>query len=157
MSGFLRSIRQTFSELQRALWYTFKRRGSPDCYRIHREFSNQVSSVIRETRPAYEMKIADDKDPKRQFKLVRTSLSGPVKEIHVKNASDTIISDASGVADIFAETFSTVFTVEPPLGGSKLSTPPSRRSIQDIDFTPARLASKLNKLMINKSPGPDNT
>ena len=129
---------------KRALWHAFKRTRSPHSYWIHREFSNQLSSVIKEARFTYEKKIAGDKDLKRLFKLVRTSLSGPVKKILVKSASDTIVSNASRVADIFAETFSTIFTVEPTLGGSTLSTPPNRRSIQYIDFTSERLVSRLS-------------
>jgi hypothetical protein len=120
---------------KRSLWRAFKRSGSATHYEAHRAFSNHLSSVIREARLEYEKGIADDKDPKRLYKHIRTKLSGPVKTIHVKDDSGLVVDSNNGVADVFAETFSKVFITEPPLAASTLSGNCNPNCITDIIFS----------------------
>jgi hypothetical protein len=140
---------------KRSLWRAFKRSGSATDYEAHRAFSNHLSSVIRETRLKYEKGIADDKDPKRLYKHIRTKLSGPVKTIHVKDDSGLVVDSNNGVADVFAETFSKVFITEPPLAASTLSGNCNPNCITDIIFSRDTVLEKFKKLKTSKSSGPD--
>jgi hypothetical protein len=140
---------------KRSLRRAFKRSGSEPDYEAHRAFSNNLSSVIWEARLGYEKCIADDKDPKRLYKHIRTKVSGPVKTIHVKDASGLVVDNNNGVADVFAETFSKIFITEPPLAASNLSGNCNLNCITDINFSRDTVLEKLKKLKISKSSGPD--
>ncbi|KAJ3651651.1 hypothetical protein Zmor_017676 [Zophobas morio] len=140
---------------KRALWRAYKRSGSNVVYRIHRAFSNKLSSDIREARCVYEKNIAEAKDAKRLYKYIRTKLSGPVATPQLKNPSGEILDNNEHVADMFATTFSSVFTVEPPGYLPKVSGPPNPISCGEIIFTPNLVCEKLKQLKGSKSPGPD--
>ncbi|RZC34998.1 Exo endo phos domain containing protein, partial [Asbolus verrucosus] len=70
---------------KRALWRVFKRTRTDGDFRIHREFSNELSYIIKDARVAYEKRIADQKDPKSFYKYVRSKLSGPVTTPRIKD------------------------------------------------------------------------
>ncbi|KAJ3654771.1 hypothetical protein Zmor_013937 [Zophobas morio] len=98
---------------KKALWRAFKRTGTETNYNAHRAFSNHLSTVIREARLVNEKCIAEDKDTINLFKHIRTTLSGSVKTVKVKDAAGMVNDNSYTVADIFADSFAKVFTLEP--------------------------------------------
>ena len=65
------------------------------------DFSNHVLSVIKEARLKYEYSIAADKNPKRLYKYIRTKVSRPVRSIHVRDASKTVVNNYEDVVEVF--------------------------------------------------------
>jgi hypothetical protein len=140
---------------KRALWKTFKRTGEQTDYVAHRAFSNKLSTIIKEERIRYELKIANSNNPKSFYKHVRTALGGPVKIPQVRNVDGNIVRDHTDCANIFAESFSKVFTRESVAGTPKLDFPRNTTAITDIEFSEELVLEKLRGLDKTKSPGPD--
>jgi hypothetical protein len=140
---------------KRALWKTFKRTGEQTDYVAHRAFSNKLSTIIKEERIRYELKIANSNNPKSFYKHVRTALGGPVKIPQVRNVDGNIVRDHTDCANIFAESFSKVFTRESVAGTPKLDFPRNTTAFTDIEFSEELVLEKLRGLDKTKSPGPD--
>jgi hypothetical protein len=140
---------------KRALWKTFKRTGEQTDYVAHRAFSNKLSTIIKEERIRYELKIANSNNPKSFYKHVRTALGGPVKIPQVRNVDGNIVRDHTDCANIFAESFSKVFTRESVAGTPKLDFPRNTTACTDIEFSEELVLEKLRGLDKTKSPGPD--
>jgi hypothetical protein len=140
---------------KRALWKTFKRTGEQIDYVAHRAFSNKLSTIIKEERIRYELKIANSNNPKSFYKHVRTALGGPVKIPQVRNVDGNIVRDHTDCANIFAESFSKVFTRESVAGTPKLDFPRNTAAFTDIEFSEELVLEKLRGLDKTKSPGPD--
>ncbi|KAH0815226.1 hypothetical protein GEV33_007565 [Tenebrio molitor] len=129
--------------------------GEQTDYVAHRAFSNKLSTIIKEERIRYELKIANSNNPKSFYKHVRTALGGPVKIPQVRNVDGNIVRDHTDCANIFAETFSKVFTRESVAGTPKLDFPRNTTAFTDIEFSEELVLEKLRGLDKTKSPGPD--
>ncbi|KAJ3645915.1 hypothetical protein Zmor_023534 [Zophobas morio] len=140
---------------KRSLWRTFKRTGKEDDYKVHRAFSNRVSSIIKDVKHKYEKRIADQKNPKKFYSYIRNKLSGPVRKPQVKDATGHIIEDDCVTANIFAETFAQSFTIEPDADIPNLLTTHNFDCLSGICFSYDLIKDKLHKLDTTKSPGPD--
>jgi hypothetical protein len=123
---------------------------------VHRAFSNKLSTIIiKEERIRYELKIANSNNPKSFYKHVRTALGGPVKIPQVRNVDGNIVRDHTDCANIFAESFSKVFTRESVAGTPKLDFPRNTTAFTDIEFSEELVLEKLRGLDKTKSPGPN--
>ncbi|KAJ3656483.1 hypothetical protein Zmor_015556 [Zophobas morio] len=122
---------------------------------LTRLFFNHISTVIREARLDYEKRIAENKDTKTLFMYIRTTLSGPVKTVKVKDAAGMVNDNSYTVADIFADSLAKVFTVEPLSGMPNLSSVCNSNSTTNIKFSPDAVSEKLRRLKVTKSPSPD--
>ncbi|KAJ3654552.1 hypothetical protein Zmor_013731 [Zophobas morio] len=140
---------------KRALWRTYKRSGSELDYRIHREFSNRLSTAIKEARCVYEKNVAEAKDAKKLYKYIRTKFTGPVSTPRLKNTFGEVLDNNKIIADTFADAFSNVFTIEPSGCLPKLNNICKPISFSDISFTTDVVHKKLKQLKVSKSPGPD--
>ena len=103
----------------------------------------------------HESRIADSKNTKSLFKHIRTKLSGPVAIIQIRDNSGILTDNISEVANILADTFSTVFTRESLDAIPNVSGPPNLASLSEVDFSECAIYEKLKKLDVSKSPGPD--
>ena len=119
-------------------------------------FSNKVSATIRDARCNYEKRIAALKDVKCFYKYVRSSLVGPVKTPHLRDVSGRVTEDSQLVANLFADTFAKVFTVDTNSNLPTVQTPPNSTTITSVEFSEVAIAKKISKLRITKSPGPDS-
>ncbi|XP_063915606.1 uncharacterized protein LOC135131690 [Zophobas morio] len=126
-----------------------------DDYKVHRAFSNRVSSIIKDVKHKYEKSIADQKNPKKFYSYIRNKLSGPVRKPQVKDATGHIIEDDCVTANIFAETFAQSFTIEPDADIPNLLTTHNFDCLSGICFSYDLIKDKLHKLDTTKSPGPD--
>ncbi len=127
------------------VWRNYKRSGSEESYKAYRTFSNQVSTVIKNAKIAYESRIANSKNTKRLFKHVRTKLSEPVATIQIRDNSGTLTHDSSEVANILADTFSIAFTRESLDAIPNVSGPPNLASLSEVDFSECAIYEKLKK------------
>jgi hypothetical protein len=93
-------------------------------------FSNRLSTIIKE-----EQRIANSKNPKSFYKHVRTALGGPVQIPQVRNVDENIVRDHTDGANIFAESFSKVFTRDSVAGKPKLDFPRNPTAFIDIEFS----------------------
>ena len=96
------------------------------------------------------------KDVKCSYKYVRSSLFGPVKTPHLRDASGHVTEDIQLVADLFAGTFVKAFRVDTNSNLPTVQTPPNYTAIASFEFFEVALAKKISKLRTTKSPGPDN-
>ena len=124
---------------KRALWRNYKRIGSGDSYKVHRTFSNQISTDIKKTR------IADSNDTKRLFKHIRTKLKVPIQ---IRDNSDTLTNDSGEVANILADIFSIVFTREFLDVIPNVLGPPNPTSLSEVDF-PECATYKVRRVRIS--------
>ena len=60
------------------------------------------------------------------------------------------------VANLFADTFAKVFTVDTNSNLPTVQTPPNSTTITSVEFSEVAIAKKISKLRITKSPGPDS-
>jgi hypothetical protein len=90
--------------------------------------------------------------PKSFYKHVRTALGGPVKIPQVRNVDGNIVRDHTDCANIFAESFSKVFTRESVAGTPKLDFPRNTTACTDIEFSEELVLEKLRGLDKTKSP-----
>ncbi|RZC41180.1 hypothetical protein BDFB_013254 [Asbolus verrucosus] len=144
---------------KRALWRAFKRTRTEGDFRIRREFSNELSYIIKDARVAYEKRIADQKDPKSFYKYIRSKLSGPVTTPGIKDVDGGVLDNDEAIANIFANTFSKSFIVEPNTVIPYNNYLPERNvpaRLKHIEFSEDDIREKINKLKRSKSPGPDN-
>ncbi|XP_063930367.1 uncharacterized protein LOC135142576 [Zophobas morio] len=140
---------------KRALWRAFKRSGNQNDYKAHRNFSNNLSVIIREARIAYEKQLADSTDTKRFYRHIRNKHSGPVSTLQLRDDDDKITDDCATVANIFADTFSKTYTLETDNTLPSAIIPKPKVSLDSIEFPEDVICSKLKKLKPSKSPGPD--
>jgi hypothetical protein len=82
-------------------------------------------------------------------------LGGPVKIPQVRNVDGNIVRDHTDCANIFAESFSKVFTRESVAGTPKLDFPRNTAAFTDIEFSEELVLEKLHGLDKTKSPGPN--
>ncbi|KAJ3665857.1 hypothetical protein Zmor_001324 [Zophobas morio] len=140
---------------KRALWRKFKRSSSDTDYKIHRDFSNRLLTTIKDARIAYERRIADHNDVKRFYKHVRNQISGSVTTPQLKDENGRVIEDCASVAEIFAQTFSSAFTIAPNNILPSLAGPSHGLYLDSVEFPETVVCAKLKKLKCTKSPGPD--
>ena len=132
---------------------------------IEKEFKRARNLVRRETRKIMQneqivVAKACKENPKKFWQFVRSKSSsfssiGNIKHTD-NNGAETIITDDSEKSTAFADYFAKVYTREP----TGISEAPKQVKPADdmnsIIFSKASIYTKLSKLKIGKSPGPDN-
>ena len=114
-------------------------------YAAHRTFSNQLTSA----------RIAESRDLKLFYKHIRSELLGPVGSLQTRDNSGNIVDNNHTGANVFADTFSRVFTKEPSDVMPIITGASNTFSLCNTDFSKSVVCEKLKKLRMSKSPGPD--
>lgn len=140
---------------KKKLWNNYRRLKNPEDYRIHRQYSNQLSTDIKAARKKYEERIVNANDPKVLYKYVRKNLSSKVTIPLVKNTDGSPCTSESDSAEVFAEKFQNSYIFEPIGPFMNLSTPRKEHQLDNVLITPEVIEEHLSRLDINSAPGPD--
>ncbi|KAJ3662053.1 hypothetical protein Zmor_006420 [Zophobas morio] len=140
---------------KKILWKTYKRTGNEMDYAAHRTFSNLLASKIKDSKVAYEARLANSKNPKCFYKYIRDTLGGSVRTPQIQNSVGTLITENEDIANVFADSFANQFTIEPLHSPPDIAAPQCSVSLSSVDFIEDEIRVKLQKLKKTKSPGPD--
>ncbi|KAJ3656648.1 hypothetical protein Zmor_000101 [Zophobas morio] len=141
---------------KRRLWKIYKRSRNQSDYVSHRTYSNRLSNTIKKARISFENNVANSKDPKLLYKYIRSSINGLAETPQLKNHNGDLITDNYVTAEVFADSFSANYLVEPPIHSSLTSDSIVHSSIlMDVEFSEDNISKKINSLKENTSPGPD--
>ena len=97
-------------------------------------------------------------NPKKFWQHVRSKTSscsgiGDIKVVE-GNSTKTICADSEKV-DAFSDYFSKIYTIESDVAFDTLPVILPLNSLPEIQFSKSEVLHKLDKLKLNKSPGPD--
>ncbi len=131
----------------------------------HREFTkqrNKVKQMTRKLQREVEKKISRNaKANQKQFwsyikKRLKTT-SGIADLVKSKPGDEEQLTNSDGEkAEVLSTFFSSVYTEEPDTGIPVLERKQVDRPLDEIEFTREEVMKKLQKLKIDKSPGPDS-
>lgn len=141
---------------KKSLWQRYRRSGLIGDYAKHRHLSNELALLIKDSRRNFETNVVNTSNPRRLYKYVRSSMSSKVTTPQLRNKNGILTSLNDEVASIFADSFAESFGIEPD---GMLPTSHRRSRVRDdlseINFSEEIVLSKLMKLDITKSQGPD--
>ena len=142
------------------MWRVYKHTGKDQDYVVYKEALNAATNEVRKSKPNFELKLAQNikSDSKSFYAYVRSKQNvrdkvGPLED----NAGDKI-TEGILMAEELNMHFSSVFTREDtsslPVPDTKFNGSEEERLGQLI-VTPEVVASKINNMKENKSPGVD--
>ncbi len=143
-------------------WTRYMENRSPEKHREFCKIRNKVTKLTKNLRREFEKKLAKDSkhNPKAVWKYIhsKSRVKEDIADLYTDptNINSPTTSDSKQKADILAEFYSSVFTMEPD---GDVPTIPNRDC--DVIMTPLRISEemvekKLSELNPNKSPGPDS-
>ena len=144
------------------LWKRYLETREGEIYSEYRKCSNQLRRLTRKAAKICEQRIASNSkgNPKIFFKYVnsKTKLRPAVPDLYLSDDEpnkENMTSNDTDKANVFAAFFSSVQTREPD-GAWLLPDKPEIKKELILNITEDAIREKLNKLKINKSPGPDS-
>ena len=156
------STKEAFRKIRHKqnMWRVYKHTGKDKDYVVYKEALNAATNEVRKSKRNFELKVAQNKksDSKSFYAYVRSKQNvrdkvGPLED----NAGDKI-TEGILMAEELNMHFSSVFTREDtsslPVPETKFNGSEEERLGQLI-VTPEVVASKINNMKENKSPGVD--
>lgn len=141
---------------KKRLWQKFRRSRSDSDFLQHRILSNSLSQAIRQAKTDYEDSIISGGNCRQFYKYVRSRLASKVSLPLLRATDGSVCSNNQHIAEMFADSFSCVFAVEPPGPCPAVTSLPRNESaLEHIDVTPEEVEAYLMNLDIYTSPGPD--
>lgn len=141
--------------LKKRLWQRYRRSHATHDFINHRQYSNYLSSTIREAKKSFEGKLTQAKNRKTFYRYVRSQLNSTVSTPTLRE-NDTLLTDHERIAEIFAETFSGNFSSEPNTPLPRVRAPRNGHSLSEIKVDEGIVEGHLLGLDANKSPGLDD-
>ena len=144
------------------LWKRYLETTDGQIYTEYRKCCNQLRGLTRKAAKLCEQKIASNSkdNPKLFFQYVnsKTKLRSSIPDLYLSDEApdkDNMTSSDNDKANIFAAFFSSVQTREPD-GSWKLPNKPGVNKNLELTINEENVLKRLNKLKVNKSPGPDS-
>ena len=142
------------------MWRVYKHTGKDEDYEVYKEALNAATNEVRKSKRNFELKLAQNikSDSKSFYAYVRSKQNvrdkvGPLED----NAGD-IIAEGFLMAEELNMHFSSVFTREDtsslPVPETKFNRSEGER-LGQLVVTPDEVASTINSMKENKSPGVD--
>ena len=154
----------TFAKIRRknALSRRYLATKDPIVRQEYNRVRNQVKRDMRKLRKKFEQKLA--KEAKSNPKAIWRYINGQSKtrkgigELHIdpSNENSRVTDSDAEKAQILAQFFSSVFTIEPDGEVPSLPTMNIDSPMELLILTKASIEKQLKSLKVNKSPGPDN-
>ena len=117
----------------------------------------EAKKLIRQSKKNLELYIASisKTNPKEFYSYVRKKkvITSSVGPLHLDNGNHT--SEEVEMAEVLNDYFASVFTVENTNGIQELDSVPSNIVIDDYNFDEDAIIKALDKMKVDKSPGPD--
>lgn len=142
-------------------WNKYVKSGKSN--QVYEEYKKKLNRSVKENNKAkmeFETRLAKNikNDSKSFFSYVRSKQRNKIRVGPIKDKSGKLILEDKVSANVFNEYFASVFTVEDI---SNIPTPVqlfkgnSSDSLSKIEISEELVYSKLSKLKVSKSPGPD--
>ena len=116
--------------------------------------ANHLKQTVKKAVLDYERNIASSEDPKRFWNYVKRKQKphpqvGPLYDPEC----DSVTNDSKRCAQLFAEVYSTYFTIDDK--STPALIPSTSAELRSVDFSPALIQSQLKRMHNYASPGPD--
>lgn len=153
-------LNQTIFKLireKRRRWDVYRRARDVADYASYRIVNNRLKVVICDARKKYESGLLSSPD-KKFYAYIRCSLNSKITHIQLKHRNtNELITEDSIAAEVFAEQFDSVFTVEDQTNIPSLPiTSRCQDSITTVNFTPDDVREAILALREGSCPGPDD-
>ena len=153
--------RKTLTKMRRKerLWKKYRDGKDERVFEQYKRVRNQVRKLSRNAVKKYEQDIAmaAKENPKRFWSYVKTKskTKSSIANLYKDKENGVLTESDSEKANVLGDFFSSVFTEEPQdeLPDIKVKDCPKEN---EIKITVEKVKKKLDELVINKSPGPDN-
>ncbi|KAJ8958616.1 hypothetical protein NQ318_016338, partial [Aromia moschata] len=150
------SIRHDIN-IKRKLWKKYRSSNAHTDYQIYREYSNVVTTTIRNAKKQYEHNLVNSRSNKQFFKYIKNSLDSKVSSLLLRHPdTGELVSNPEEVANLFALEFSKSFNNEPednmPTLPENLRNP---NTINTIHINEQKVMDTIDKIKSDSSSGPD--
>ena len=147
----------TSVRLKRRAWNRFRKNKSDENWHNYTKARNYATWETKQAKRAYEKSIAKNikANPKCFWNMVRekTKVKQGISDL-VTDKGDTITDDTEK-ASLLNAFFATVFTKEDTINIPSLPERPFQNILDNVVINQERVKKLLDKLKIDKSPGPD--
>lgn len=144
-------------DTKRHLWDKYRTTKLEADYLIYRQQNNKLKALILKARSQYEESLLE-KEEKSFYKYIKRTLSSHVSDIQLKDPNTgNLVTDPALVAEVLAERFQTVYTLETMERFPFL--PDKLRRVEEfssINITEDLVVEAINNMKMDASPGPDN-
>ena len=142
------------------MWRVYKHTGKDKDYEVYKEALNSATNEVRKAKRNFEHKLAQNikSDSKSFYAYVRSKQNVRDKVGPLEDNAGNIITEGCSMAEELNVHFSSVFTREDT---SSLPVPETKfngseeEKLGQLVVTPEVVASKINNMKENKSPGVD--
>ncbi len=127
-------------------------------YDVYARARNQAKWECTKIKKQYEAKLAEEakKNPKAFYKYARSKLKTKATVADLIKDDGTKTTSEKEKADALNEFFSSVFTKEDMERFPTFEERQVTSILENVNFTEEDVKKKLDKLKVDKSPGPDN-
>ena len=152
---------RTLIKKKHSLWQRYMATKDVLVFNEYKNVRNRVKKETRNTVQSIQRKVAESckTNPKSFWQYIKskTSALSVIGDLKICDGKKVIqvISDDLEKAEAFSDHFSKVYTVEVDDDFLKLPCVLPSNSMDNITFTDIDVMSQLNKLKLDKSPGPD--
>ena len=142
------------------MWRVYKHTGKDEDYEVYKEALNAATNEVRKAKRNFEHKLAQNikSDSKSFYAYVRSKQNVRDKVGPLEDNAGNIITEGCLMAEELNVHFSSVFTREDtsslPLPETKFNGSEEEK-LGQLVVTPEVVASKINNMKENKSPGVD--
>ena len=153
-------MNRTLMKKWKKKYFAWKRYTESKSFQRYREYKKEANSLKKDTRQAkrlYEKKIAKEASGnKRQFfRYVNSKLTVRPEITSMQNENGELIDNDKEICNILAKYFNSVYT---PVSNDAMPTMNNmyESEIQNIEISREDIKSRLEKMNVTKSCGPDN-
>ena len=141
------------------LWNRYVKKGDENARIEYNRVRNQIRNITRKMVKEYEKKIAESSkaNPKSFWNYVqkKTKTKTSISDLYTDESKETMTNSDKQKANVLAEFFSSVFTVDNDIEHPSYSIPDGTPLLDSLKIDPKIVEKKLRNLKISKSPGPD--
>ena len=137
-------------------WTRYMETRDPRHFNEFCRLRNQIKREVRNVKKHKEKLVANHakENPKGFWKFIKSKTSNREGVHPLANATDQLVFRDEDKAEVLANQFSSVYTIEPDKNFPAPNSP-QREMVEDIVINMATVENKLASLKTNKSSGPD--
>lgn len=141
-------------------WQRFIETHDPEKYKMFTRQRNKVQNMTREAQKGLEQEVAKEshRNPKKFWCYVKNKLKTTtgIADLKIRKQNETKYATTyNEKAKVLNDYFAEVFTREPDMVIYDMSMPDSNILIPELVISSEQVRTQLQKLKIDKSPGPD--
>ena len=138
-------------------WNKYNKNEFPENWNNYVQARNRTTAQVKQAKRLYEKKIANQikTNPKCFWNMVREKTKVKEGIYDLTNKDGAIITKDEEKANILNSFFVSVFTKEDISNIPVLTERPVQSMLEDVSFDVSKISKLLDKLRVDKSPGPD--